>query len=275
MMNAPEIFKNNQTPSIDIMMNDIEKMQLMAKKLVQTKHYQKLGEEGIFAIGMMARSMGMSELEALNGEMYYVQGRVGMAAEAMNKRIRMAGHSVTLKHLDFKGCTLIGKRCDTGDTAEISYTIEDAKSAGKTYQKNEKDMYFARALSRLKRILFPDIGTKLYTKEELDDITEDTQISDVKPLCIEEKKISTEQAIELGTLLAACSPKVQENFALYFRDKYKITILDELPETAFEMQKKALVIRSEEYQKQLAEAEMSKIISLTQDPVEEVTDERT
>ena len=104
-----------QTHEIDFVMNDIEKMQEMSRKLVQSKHYQKMGEDGIFAIGMMAKSIGMPVLEALNGELYYIQGKVGMAAEAMNKRIRMAGHSVTLKHLDSKGCTLVGKRCDTGD----------------------------------------------------------------------------------------------------------------------------------------------------------------
>jgi hypothetical protein len=260
-MTALTKVENIQDHGVGAIMNDIDNVNQMAKKLMQTKHYQKMGEDGIFAICMAAKSNGISVSDALNGELYYVQGRVGMGYEAMNKYIRLAGHSVMIKHLDDKSCTLVGKRKDTGDTAEITFDMNDAKRAGKTYDKHPKPMLFARALSMLKRFLFPDVLTKIYEKGELEDISSDVVVSDVKPLYNIEKEesISTEQAIELGTMLTQCSPKVQENFMKYIQDKYKIDILDELPQSAYEQQKKALEFRSAEYQKQLVEEEMKKV----------------
>ncbi len=185
---------------IDGIIHDIEKMKDMSKKLMQTKHYQKMGEDGIFAIGMMAKSIGMPVMEALNGELYYVQGRVGMSAESMNKKIRQAGHSITVKQLNDKGCVLLGKRCDTGDTAEISFMREDATRTGKlgTYEKNLLDMFFARALSRLKRILFPDICTKVYEKTECEDIAVDEKKTiDVTPVNAEPAAIEQKSPFKL------------------------------------------------------------------------------
>lgn len=242
--------------SIDTMMGDIDNLNNMAKKLMQTKHYQKMGEDGIFAICMAAKGNGIPILDALNGELYYVQGRVGMGYEAMNKYIRMAGHSVVIKHLDDKGCTLVGKRKDTGDTCEITFDANDAKKAGKSYDKHPKAMYFARALSMLKRFLFPDVLTKIYEKGELEDISyEEIKSEDVKQL-YKEPCISIDQAIEMGSVLSQCSPKVQENFMRYIKDMFNIDLLDDLPLSAFDPQKKALEKRAQEYQKQLAEAEM-------------------
>ncbi len=100
--------------------DNIQRTKELAKKLMETKHYAKIGEEGIFAICMYAQSNGISQLDALNGELYFIQGKVGVSAECMNKHIRKAGHSVSVKVLNDKGCTLIGKRKDTGDMAEVS-----------------------------------------------------------------------------------------------------------------------------------------------------------
>lgn len=265
-MTALTKIENLHEHGINALINDVDVVNQMAKKLMQTKHYQKMGEDGIFAICMAAKSNGISISDALNGELYYVQGRVGMGYEAMNKYIRLAGHSVIVKHLDDKSCTLMGKRKDTGDTAEVTFDFNDAKRAGKSYDKHPKPMYFARALSMLKRFLFPDVLTKIYEKGELEDITEEVVVSSFKE---KEAAISTDQAIELGSLLAKCSPKVQENFGSYFKDKYKIDMIDDLPASAFEMQKKALTIRSEEYQKQLTEAETLKVETKIEEEVTE------
>ena len=251
----------NFSPVLDVC-DDVEKMRQMAKKLMESKHYQKIGEDGIFAIGMTAKSWGMPIIDALNGELYYVQGRVGMSAEAMNKRIRMAGHSITLKRLDENGCVLVGKRKDTGDTAEISFTGEDMRSAGKDYSKNRKDMFFARAISRLKRVLFPDIGTKVYVKEEIDEILAeeklhqiDAEIANVKPLYIE--TISIAQAIELANIFNQCSDTVKTNFMSFLKTKFNIEVIDDIPSNEFDKIKDMLVKRRDDYQKQLVEAELA------------------
>lgn len=233
--------------------NQVASNRAMAKKLMETKHYQKIGEDGIFAICMAAQANGIDERNALNGEMYYVQGRVGMSAEAMNKYIRMAGHSVSLVKLDENGCTIRGKRKDTGDIAEISFGIDDMKSAGKNYDKNRKDMFFARALSRLKRILFPDILTKIYEKGEVEDMARaDAELIEAEAEDVKQLYINTDQAIELSSLLVKCSPEVQKNFGDYLKMKFKIDMLDHLPEGEFEKHKAMLCLRKDEYQKELA-----------------------
>lgn len=259
-MNTLTKIENIQEHGVVAIMNDIEVVNQMAKKLMQTKHYQKMGEDGIFAICMAAKSNGISIADALNGELYYVQGRVGMGYEAMNKYIRLAGHSVIIKHLDDKSCTLVGKRKDTGDTAEVTFDANDAKRAGKNYDKHPKPMYFARALSMLKRFLFPDVLTKIYEKGELEDIGSDVQITDVKQLYIEENKsIVSFQAIELSELLNQCDPEVQKNALKFIQDKFKIELIDDLPEEEFERYKALFTMRKDEYQKKLAEAEISKV----------------
>lgn len=267
-MTALTKIENIQEHGLSTMFNDIDAMNQMAKKLMQTKHYQKMGEDGIFAICMAAKSNGISVSDALNGELYYVQGRVGMGYEAMNKYIRQAGHSVIIKHLDEKSCTLIGKRKDTGDTAEVTFDMNDAKRAGKTYDKHPKAMYFARALSMLKRFLFPDVLTKIYEKGELEDITADATYENVKQLYTEKKSITTEQAIELSSLLSQCDPEVQKNALKFIQDKFKIQLIDDLPEEEFERFKSMFTTRSAEYQKRLAEAEVANVNPETGEVIE-------
>jgi hypothetical protein len=243
----------------------IQRTKELATKLMQTKHYAKIGEEGIFAICMYAQSNGISQLAALNGELYFIQGKVGISAECMNKYIRKAGHSVSVKVLNDKGCTLIGKRKDTGDMAEVSFTYEDMKRAGKNYDKNLLDMYFARALSRLKRILFPDILTKVYEKGETEDIVrqEAAEESNVKQLYnteVEEVKkemISIQQAIELNAILQECSDSVKSRFNDYMLNSLKIDVVEDFPLEKYATAKKGLIKERDSHQKELAEKEMT------------------
>ena len=262
-----------EQPSLMDVCDNVERTKELAKKLMMTKHYQKIGEDGIFAICMVAQANQINQLDALNGELYYVQGRVGMSAEAMNKYIRKAGHSITLKKLDDNGCTVIGKRKDNGDTAEITYGIDDMRSAGKNYEKNKKDMFFARAVSRLKRVLFPDLLCKIYEKSEIEEIARDEketqelsweklEKSEVKPVLhsVEEKpKLPTTQVIELLVLYRKCSPEYQATLFDFMEKKYKTTDFENLPFDVYESFKKPLVMKSEEYQKKLADDELASL----------------
>lgn len=155
----------------------------LAASLLSTKHYQSMGSENIFAIVMKARSMGIDPLEALNGGMYAVRGKVEMSAQLMNAQIRKAGHSITKdSKSDDTICILHGKRADTGDTWTESFSMDDAKRAGllemKTnkftnkqekgpWQSHPRAMLFARALSLLARQLFPDVIKGCYVEGEI------------------------------------------------------------------------------------------------------------
>jgi|SRR5208282_1891691 hypothetical protein len=157
---------------------DIELMQSAAKKLMQTKHYQAMGEAGIFAIIQKAKSLKINPIDALNGGLYFTQGKVGMSAEMMNTLIRIHGHSIQKdSRSNDQICILIGKRADNGDTWITSFSIDDAKRAGiyneKTpWGKYPPNMCFNRALSNLARQLFPDVIKGCYEIDELKSFAE-------------------------------------------------------------------------------------------------------
>lgn len=150
---------------------DVEGMQNAAKKLMQTPHYAKLGNDGIFAIVQKARSLNVNELDALNGALYYLNGKVGMSAEMMCMLIRTNGHSITKDPKSNDNvCILHGKRKDNGDTWTESFSIDDAKRAGiykNTWEKYPRNMCYCRALSNLARQLYPDVIKGCYEIEEL------------------------------------------------------------------------------------------------------------
>ncbi len=158
------------------LMADIENMQIAAKKLMQTPHYAKLGADGIFAIVQKSRSLNVNELDALNGALYYLNGRVGMSAEMMCMLIRTNGHSIVKDPKSNDSvCILHGRRADNGDTWTESFSIEDAKRAGifkNTWEKYPRNMCYCRALSNLARQLFPDVIKGCYEIDELKSFNE-------------------------------------------------------------------------------------------------------
>jgi hypothetical protein len=95
-----------------------------------------------------------------------------MSARLMTMRIRQGGHMLKLKHLDHEGCTVYGKRTDTGEDMEATYTFQEAKEANLVKQdgnwmKFRQDMLWARAISRLARRLFPDVIGTAYVEGEI------------------------------------------------------------------------------------------------------------
>lgn len=158
-------------PDMDTIVADLESTTRACKTLMQTKHYSALGEAGIFAVLQKAKSIGMNPVEALNGSMYFVQGKVELTANAMNYLIRSAGHSVVKDpKSDGTICILHGKRADNGDKWQCSFSLQDAQTAGiyrNQWLKYPEDMCFARALSRLARQLFPDVIKGCYVEGEI------------------------------------------------------------------------------------------------------------
>ena len=159
----------------DAMLADIGKMQALSTKLMQSKHYQTMGEAGIFAIVQKAKSLNINPLEALNGGLYYVQGKVGMSSEMMASLIRQSGHSIIKDpKSDNTICILHGKRADNGDTWTVSFSEADARKAGlykNIYEKYPAIMLYNRTMSMLARQLFPDVIKGAgYTMDELREI---------------------------------------------------------------------------------------------------------
>lgn len=152
---------------------DIENMQTMCQKLMKTPHYAKMGPEGIFAVMAKAKSMNVNPLDALNGGMYYVKGKVEMSGQMMLALIRQAGHSVTMDPKSTQtNVTMHGKRVDNGDTWTVSFSVDDAKKAGTysdggVWNKYPQVMCSWRCVSMLGRFLFSDVIKGCYVEGEL------------------------------------------------------------------------------------------------------------
>lgn len=214
-----------ETPNFDMMLQDVDQMQAMCKKLMQSKHYQKMGEEGIFALIQKAKSLNMNPMEALNGGLYYVQGKVGMSTEAMNALIRKAGHSITKDPKSNNSiCILYGKRADNGDTWTTTFSLEDAKRAGLLkgmFEKYPAVMLFNRAMSMLARQLFPDVIKGAgYTQDELMEIKASNPGHKMETASFDyvEEKISDDQVSELSNMLASCESDVVSRFEGFIKN---------------------------------------------------------
>jgi hypothetical protein len=217
--------------SFDAMLMDIENMQKMAQKLMQSKHYQVMGEAGIFAIVQKAKSLGINPLEALNGGLYYVNGKVGMSTEMMACLIRQAGHSISKDpRSDNNICILNGKRADTGDTWTIRFSMDDAKKAGiakHMYEKWPAIMLYNRAMSTLARQLFPDVIKGAgYTMDELKEISANKNTA---PLEMEDvTEMASVEAIHELLHMIGRTPADYQNRVIDFLNKHGL-IEDKIP----------------------------------------------
>lgn len=102
---------------------------------------------------------------------HIIEGQPSLKPEIMLALVRRAGHSVQGTTAT-DGATVTGKRRDTGDSMTVSYTLEDARRANllnkSVWKSYPASMCWARALSQLCRMLFPDVVLGVgYTPEEL------------------------------------------------------------------------------------------------------------
>lgn len=157
-------------------LGELEKIQDICKKLMQTKHYANLGEAGIHAIISRAKALGIHPFEALNGGFYCIGGKIGMSSEMMAALARQRGHSITKDpKSNNEICILHGKRADNGDVWTCIFSKDDAVVAGlwngAVWKKYPGVMLYNRCMSMLFRQLFPDLSLGAgYSEDELKEI---------------------------------------------------------------------------------------------------------
>lgn len=261
-----------EEPSMDMLLQDVETMQKMCAALMKTKHYQKMGEDGIFAIIQKAKSIGINPLEALNGGLYFLQGKIGMSSEMMASLIRQQGHSVIKdERSNEKICILKGKRADNGDTWSISFSMDDARRAGlakNMYEKYPAVMLYNRAMSMLARQLFPDVIKGAgYTMEELREISDNKRptfnpsqhekVQSLEYAKFEEVavEISDEQASLLQFYLDGCAEERQSQFNEWLEKSMMIKSVDKITTKDFDRIERILKAKYEENQSQHGEEE--------------------
>lgn len=249
------------TKEDDAVLVELQSAKKLCQQLMATPHYQKMGEVGIYAIIQKAKSMKMNVLDALNGGMYFVNGKVEMSGQAMLSVIRQHGHSVSM---DPKSSNthvrMFGKRADNGDSWCVEFSIEDAKKAGiykNVWEKYPKTMCTWRCVSMLSRFLFSDILKGVYVQGEISEINnpdialdvETGEIIDVKPQT-SVQIISSDQAFELGDLIASCSPESQIKFDTFLKSN-NIESIEFLPVSLYEKVKLLAIQRKAEYENSL------------------------
>lgn len=174
----------------------------MAKQAVESKMYRGVGEQaGVMMIMLAARELGVPAMQALNGGLNIIQGKVEISARMMSALIRKAGHQIAVKHNDDNSCILVGKRSDSGETQTVSFTVEEAQKAGLVkagggWIKWPKDMCFARALSRLSRQLFSDVIGIGYVEGEIRAVEAEIVVPDDIPMEIEYNPAQDEENLQ-------------------------------------------------------------------------------
>lgn len=150
--------------------NELQALNMIALAASKSNLYKQT-PEAILMVLLSARELNIGPMMALNGGIWNIQGKTEISARLMMALIRRGGHSITIDSSS-TSCTIKGKRKDNGDTAEVTFTLEDARKAdllkSQTWTKYAEDMLYARAMSRLARRLFPDVIGNCYVEGEVD-----------------------------------------------------------------------------------------------------------
>jgi hypothetical protein len=163
--------------------------------------------ESVLACIMYGAELGLGPMQSLNS-IHVIEGRTAMSPELMRAMVARHGHRIDVVENSNTVCEVKGVRADTGSTATVRWTMEDAKMAGLAGKNNWKTypraMLLARATSELCRIVFPDIIAGLsYTPEEVSSIEGVDYIPEITvsepepdPVVIEETEIVDAEIIE-------------------------------------------------------------------------------
>ena len=168
---STEISVSKSTPVDLSKMESAYKMcQVLSKSDLVPKSYRQK-PENVFLAYIAGQPFGWDVTMSMRS-FHIIEGTPSLKPEIQLALVRQAGHSVSVKTSSVDAVVLVGKRQDTSDTAEVGYTIEDAKRAGLLGKGNWKtypeDMLFARAVSRMCRRLFQDVLLGCaYVPEEL------------------------------------------------------------------------------------------------------------
>lgn len=200
-------------------------LQEIARNAAASGLYSGVGpEQKIFMVLMAARELGVPPMQALNGGIWNIQGKIEISARLMSSMIRRAGHSIIVKICNANECILEGKRADNGDTFAARFSIEDAQRAGLAGRGNWKnyaeDMLYARSMSRLARRLFPDVIGTSYVEGEIRDAKPVSQLEEVEATIVEEHEETIEEKVTIMMQFCNDYPDEDANLIGTYLKKY-------------------------------------------------------
>lgn len=153
------------------LMIPVTDMKYMAEAFAKSKLFGVKNPEEAMALMLIAQAENLHPAAAIR-DYHIIQGKPALKADAMLARFQSAGGSVKWKELSDKIVKAEFSH-PSGGTAEISWTMEDAKRAGfaskDNWQKFPRQMLRARVVSEGIRTVFPGVVVGAYTPEEVQD----------------------------------------------------------------------------------------------------------
>ena len=130
--------------------------------------------ESVMACVLAGQELALGPMQALQS-IHVIEGKVALSAELMRALIARAGHRLDIVETGDTRVVIKGQRRDTGATAEVAWSLDDARQANLTgkqvWKAYPRAMLLARATSELARSLFPDVIAGMgYTPEEIESI---------------------------------------------------------------------------------------------------------
>lgn len=174
---------------------ELSSYNMVAQSAAESPYWKKMGGmPAILSVMLMGRELGISPMNAISGMFHVIQGQVEISGRGMSYLIRKKGHILKLIELNEHKCTLMGKRIDTGEEQECSFTIEEARASGlirtgSMWTKLPKDMLYWRSLSRLARRLFTDCLGTCYIEGEIREMKKKEVLTTIEPADLENIEI--------------------------------------------------------------------------------------
>ena len=202
----------------------------MAKLLVESNLLPKGIDtpEKAFLLIQQGKELGLQPMQSINN-VYVVDNKTAISSAMMSALLRQSGQvTFEIKEWTDKVCTITFTRKEE-KPVNITFTIDDAQKMGLTGKYNwknmPKQMLYARCLSKGARIIGSDIIQGLYTKEELEDIS-DTPIKETEVIRVvtPEEKAEAKEENKVETAISEVITALLEQIATatHMRDLEKI-----------------------------------------------------
>ena len=129
--------------------------------------------EAVMAALLTGRELGLGPMTALQ-RIHVIEGKAGLDAQGMRAQVLAAGHDLWIEESTPERCVASGRRRGSEHVQTVTWTIQEARSAGLAgkgnWQSYPRQMLQARATAELCRLVAPDaLGGLAYSSEELAD----------------------------------------------------------------------------------------------------------
>lgn len=125
----------------------------------------------LMLVMLTGRELGIGPVQAIS-KIHVIDGKPSMSAELMLALVLRNGHEATIERTDNEACVIVARRRGAERSTTFSFTIQDARDAGlavkDVWKKYPANMLWARCVSKMCRMVFPDVMMGVsYVPEEM------------------------------------------------------------------------------------------------------------